>query len=400
MPRRRAKPKTNASTTLFVLVILFIVGIYYSLTGRDTGGVFGSGTQTPTNPVATQTSPVVNAPTSVNASGTWWEVYFTDPVNINNPEDWQSSVAGRLIEKINAAQSSIHIASFEFDLTPVADALIAARQRGVDVRWVTDDEHGIESDEEPGHGQFAMLEQAGIEVRSDTRSALMHNKFWIFDGQIVWTGSTNITENGVFDQDNNTVVIQSPELAAIYEREFQEMWDGRFGPTSPSTLDQQITTVDGSRIVVVFTSEDPALENAIVPLVQSATQSIRFLTFSFTDFPLADAMSQRFKSGVDVAGVFEKFGSETEAAELRTLMCRSVPVKQDGNSGFLHHKVIVIDERIVITGSMNYSTNAEENNDENVIIIDNAEIARLYLQEFERVWNLAIDPEVETIACG
>jgi phosphatidylserine/phosphatidylglycerophosphate/cardiolipin synthase-like enzyme len=103
---------------------------------------------------------------------------------------------------------------------------------------------------------------------------------------------------------------------------------------------------------------------------------------------------------VDVAGVFEKVGSETEAAELRTLMCRSVPVKQDGNPGFLHHKVIVVDERIVITGSMNYSTNAEENNDENVIIIDNAEIARLYLQEFERVWNLASDPEVETIACG
>lgn len=398
MPRRRAKSKSNSSVTLFVLIILFILGIYYSITGRDPGGLFGAGT--PTAVIATQTSPAVTVPTAANASGTWWEVYFTDPVNINNPDDWQSSVAGRLIEKINAAQTSIHIAAFEFDLTPVAEALIAAKQRGVDVRWVTDDEHGIEADEEPGHGQFAMLQEAGIEVRSDTRSALMHNKFWIFDGQIVWTGSTNVTENGVFDQDNNVLVIQSPELAAIYEREFQEMWDGQFGPRSPSTLDQQVVTVNGSRIVVVFNPEDPALENAIVPLVQSANQSIRFLAFSFTDYPLADAMSQRFKAGVDVAGVFEKVGSETEAAELRTLMCRSVPVKQDGNRGFLHHKVIVVDEQIVITGSLNFSTNAEENNDENVIIIDNPEIARLYLQEFERVWNLAEDPEVETIACG
>ena len=375
MPRRRAKSRTNSSVTLFVLIILFILGIYYSITGRDPDGVFGTGT--PTALVTSQTSTAANAPTAANASGTWWEVYFTDPVNISNPADWQSSVAGRLVEKINAAQTSIHIASFEFNLTPVAEALIAARQRGVDVRWVTDDEHGLEADIEPDHGHFAMLQEAGIEVRSDTRSALMHNKFWIFDGQIVWTGSTNITENGVFDQDNNVIVIQSPELAAIYEREFQEMWDGQFGPRSPSTLDEQVVTVDGSRIVVVFTSEDPALENAIVPIVQSATTSVRFLTFSFTDFPLADAMSQRFKAGVDVAGVFEKFGSETEAAELRTLMCRSVPVKQDGNSGFLHHKVIVVDEQIVITGSMNYSTNAEENNDENVIIIDNAEVARL-----------------------
>jgi phosphatidylserine/phosphatidylglycerophosphate/cardiolipin synthase-like enzyme len=159
-------------------------------------------------------------------------------------------------------------------------------------------------------------------------------------------------------------------------------------------------TVHGSRIVVVFTSEDPALENAIVPLVNSAKQSIRFLAFSFTDFPLADAMSQRFKAGVDVKGVFETVGSETDAAELKTLMCRNVPVKQDGNPSFLHDKVIIVDERIVITGSMNFSTNAEESNDENVMIIDNADIARLYIQDFDRVWNLANDPDIETIACG
>ena len=398
MPKRRKVTRTNGSTTLLILIVLFILGTYYSLTGRNSDVTPGPGTQSP--PAVTQPSPVVSAPTAVNASGTWWEVYFTDPVNINNPADWQSSVAGRLVEKINAAQTSIHIASFEFNLTPVAEALIAAKQRGVDVRWVTDDEHGLEADEDPGHGQFAMLQDAGIEVRSDDRSALMHNKFWIFDGQIVWTGSTNITENGIFKQDNNAIVIQSPELAAIYEREFQEMWDGQFGPRSPSQLDEQIAVVNGSQVVVVFTSEDPALENAIVPLVQSATSSVRFLTFVFTDFPLADAMSQRWNEGVDVAGVFETVGSETDAAELKTLMCRNVPVRQDGNPNFLHHKYIVVDERIVVTGSMNYSTNAETSNDENVLIIESAEIARLYLQEFDRVWSLARDPDVETIACG
>lgn len=400
MPRRRKATTTSASTTLMILIVLAILGIYYSLTDRDSGGIFGAGTGTPAAPAATQTSTVVHAPTAVNASGTWWEVYFTDPVNINDPADWQSSVAGRLVEKINAAQTSIHIASFEFDLTPVAEALIAARQRGVDVRWVTDDEHGLEADEDPGHGQFAMLQDAGIEVRSDNRSALMHNKFWIFDGQIVWTGSTNITVNGIFKQDNNAFVIQSPQVAAIYEREFQEMWDGQFGPRSPSQLDEQIAMVDGSQVVVIFTPEDPGLENGIIPIVRSATRSVRFLTFVFTDYPLADAMSQLWNEGVDVAGVFETVGSETDAAELKTLMCRNVPVRQDGNPSFMHHKWIVVDERIVITGSMNYSTNAETSNDENVIILDNAEIARLYLQEFDRVWGLANDPDVETIACG
>ena len=388
MPRRRISSRSNISVVFLVLVGLLILWVYRSLTGKDPIGIFGG-----------DVTPTMSVPTAVNASGTWWEVYFTDPVNLKNPANWQSSVEGRLVEKINAAKTSIHIASFEFDLTPVAEALIAAKQRGVAVRWVTDDESGLEADEEPDHGQFAMLQNAGIEVRSDDRSALMHNKFWIFDGQTVWTGSTNITENSIFKQDNNVIVIQSPELAAIYEREFQEMWNGEFGPTSTSQLNNQAVMINESGIAVIFTSEDPALEQAIIPLVNSATKSIRFLAFSFTDFPLAEAMIKRSQNRVDVAGVFEKVGSDTDAAELDTLFCAQVPVRQDGNGGFMHNKVIVVDERYVVTGSLNFSTNAEESNDENVIIIDNPDIAKLYLQNFERIWSLATEPDPGQITC-
>jgi phosphatidylserine/phosphatidylglycerophosphate/cardiolipin synthase-like enzyme len=398
MPKKRRSSSKNASVTLFALVILLILGAYYALTGNNPGGVFDAGT--PTVGIATATrTPVVIVPSAVNASGAWWEVYFTDPLNVNDPEDWQGSIEGRLIEKINAAQTSIHIASFEFDLTPVAEALIVAQERGVDVRWVTDDEFGIESDEEPGHGQFALMEDAGIEIRSDTRSALMHNKFWIFDNELVWTGSTNITENGIFKQDNNTIVIQSAELAAIYEREFQEMWNGEFGPTSTSQLAQQTTNVDGSVIKVIFTSEDPALEDAIIPIVNSATRTIRFLAFSYTDYPLANAMIQRSQNGVNVAGVFDKTQSGGQGAEIGTLLCAQVPVRQDGNPQFMHNKIIVVDERYVITGSLNYSTSAETSNDENVIIIDNPDIAKLYMQDFERVWTLATEPEAGRFPC-
>jgi len=386
MSRRRGNSRKNTSVTFFALIIIFILGIVYALTGRDPGGLF-----------ATPTA-VAGAPTAVNASGMGWEVYFTDPVHVNNPEDVQSSIEGRLIEKINAAQSSIHIVSFEFDLTPVAQALISAKRRGVDVRWVTDDENGLEVDAEPGHGQFALLEGAGIEVLADTRSALMHNKFWIFDGQSVWTGSTNITVSGIYQQNNNTVVVHSPQVAAIYEREFEEMWNGQFGPTSPSTADQQSAVVNGMPIQVYFSPEDDVM-NRIIPVVRGAQSSIRFLAFSFTDFPLAEAMIDRAGRGVDVAGVFEKVGSETESSELRTLYCARIPVRQDGNPRFLHDKLIILDNRYVITGSFNFSTNATENNDENVIIIDNAEIASLYMQEFGRVWSIATDPDPAELPC-
>jgi phosphatidylserine/phosphatidylglycerophosphate/cardiolipin synthase-like enzyme len=310
------------------------------------------------------------------------------------------SVEEKLIAYIDAAQTSIHIASFEFDLTNVAQALIAAKGRGVDVRWVTDNEYGLLADKDPGHGQFAMLQNAGIEVRDDLgRSAFMHNKFWVFDRQVVWTGSTNITKSGIYTQNNNVIVIRSSELADIYEREFDEMWGGQFGATSPSTLSEQKINVDGTPIQVIFTSEDAALETAIIPLVQNAQSSVYFLAFSFTDFPLADAMIQRYLRGADVAGVFETFGSLTESAELRTLFCGEVPVRQDGNPGFLHHKVIIVDERYVITGSLNFSTRAETTNDENVIIIDNPDIARRYVEEFDRVWDLGKDVNPARVNC-
>jgi phosphatidylserine/phosphatidylglycerophosphate/cardiolipin synthase-like enzyme len=110
-------------------------------------------------------------------------------------------------------------------------------------------------------------------------------------------------------------------------------------------------------------------------------------------------MIDRSAAGVDVAGVYENTGSETEGAELRTFFCAGVPVRQDGNPRFLHHKLIVVDNRIVIAGSFNFSNNATDNNDENVIIIDNPEIANLYVQEFGRVWSIATEPDPAKLPC-
>lgn len=385
MPRRRASSQRGIFV-LFVTVLLVIYGLYASLTGSTVNINIGP-THTPV--VATATVP----------GSSWWQVYFTNPRTINDPNNYSGSIEQRLIDHINAARTSIHIASFEFDLTPVAEALIAAHNRGVDVRWVTDDEHGLIADTEPGHGQFAMLKNAGIEVRSDDRSDLMHNKFWIFDGEILWTGSTNITKNGIFVQDNNAIVFTSPALAAIYEREFQEMWNGQFGPRSPSQLNEQSLVMNGTPLRVIFTSEDPALETLIIPMVNGARSSVRFLAFSFTDYPLADAMIQRAKAGVSVSGVIDKTQSGGQGSELGTLFCGQIPVRQDGNPQFMHNKVIIIDDRYVITGSMNYSTSAEVSNDENVIVIDNPDIARLYVQDFDRVYGQGTAPDPSKVTC-
>jgi phosphatidylserine/phosphatidylglycerophosphate/cardiolipin synthase-like enzyme len=328
----------------------------------------------------------------------WWEVYFTDPLTMNNPDVIVGSIEEKLIQLIQSAQVSIHIASFEFNLTPVAQALIEAKNRGVDVKWMADDKNGLDYDNQPGRGQFGLIAAAGIELKDDNRTALMHNKFWIFDQQVVWTGSTNITVNGIFKQNNNVIVIRSAEIAYIYEREFQEMWNGQFGPRAPSTVNNQWAILDGTPIQVLFSAEDKAVGN-LIALVNDAKSNIRFLAFSFTDYPLAQAMIDRAKAGVDLKGVYETFGSNSIGSELKTFLCAGMPVRQDGNGSFLHHKIIIIDNTIVATGSLNYSSSADDENDENVLIIDNPEIAALYLQEFNKLWNQARDVEAGAFAC-
>ena len=408
--------RTGPLVAVLGVVIVAALGGIYLLTGNDLFGLFEPAATPMVTPAITAQAP---APTQLASKPTtqspppaeetgpkptsssrrnWWEVYFTDPKRINDPENLSGSVPEKLIAFIDEAQDTIHIASFEFNLTPVAEALIRAHKRGVEVQWVTDDEHGLEADQEEGHGQFAMLEDVGIEVKDDGRGALMHNKFWIFDKQTVWTGSTNITQNGNFRNNNNVLVLHSPDVAEMYEREFQEMWYGHFGPRSPSTVDKQSTRISRTPVQVLFASEDEVISH-LIPLVEGAKKSIHVMAFSFTHDALGEAILQRAEKGVDVQGVFETRGSETEYSEMCHLFCAKLPVRQDGNPGTFHHKVIVIDEETLITGSLNFSNNADDSNDENVVIIKSKTIAGKYVDEFARRWEEGCPPDPEDIEC-
>ncbi|MBN1993942.1 MAG: hypothetical protein JW953_14680 [Anaerolineae bacterium] len=381
-----ASRSQNRIITLMIIGILLIFACYYIFTGVDPLGLF------------TPTEPTPPPPAMVGSGGDWWQVYFTEPQKEQTLDNLAGSIPEKLINHIHNAQKTIHIASFEFDLTPVADALIDAHNRGVEVQWVTDDEYGLEADAEAGHGQFKMLKKAGVEIKDDEREALMHNKFWIFDGQTVWTGSTNITVNGNFRNNNNVLVIDSPEVAAIFEREFDEMWAGEFGPTSPSTVKNQTVVIGGTPIRIFFAAEDEAISH-LIPLVENAQKNIRFMAFSFTHDALGDALLDKAKTGIDVKGIFETRGSETEYSEMPKLYCAGVPVRQDGNPRTFHHKVFIIDDQLVVTGSLNFSENADESNDENVVVVTNSDIAAQYLQEFERRWIEATEPEAGEMSC-
>jgi len=123
------------------------------------------------------------------------------------------------------------------------------------------------------------------------------------------------------------------------------------------------------------------------------------MTFSFTLDEIGETLLARAGEGVDIEGIFEVRGSRTEFSELPRLYCAGLDVREDGNPFTFHHKVFIIDENIVATGSFNFSNNAISSNDENMVIIADPDLAAQYLAEFDRVWLQSAVPDRADITC-
>jgi phosphatidylserine/phosphatidylglycerophosphate/cardiolipin synthase-like enzyme len=364
--------------------------LIYAVTGVDFLGVVAP----ETTPIAAPTVVSTRVPTGnyefisvgngVGAQHDFWQVYFTAPLNTNDRSQWVNGIDVPLANAIDATQNTLDIAAFELNNETISDAILRAHERGVQVRIVTDDEHGLEDDD----STLVDLELEGIPIVDDDRTALMHNKFMIMDGITVWTGSTNFTQNGIYRNNNNLIALRSRRAVIAYQAEFDEMFlRGEFGPTSSEGNSARFTQ-DGVPIEIYFAAEDDVV-GRILAEINSATSTIRFMVFSFTRDDIGEALLAQAENGIDIQGVFETTGSETEFSEMPRLLCAGLDVRQDGNRGVLHHKVFIIDENTVVTGSFNFSNNATQSNDENLVIIRNADIAELYLQEFDRVRGIA-----------
>ena len=197
----------------------------------------------------------------------------------------------------------------------------------------------------------------------------------------------NFTVNGAYRSDNNLIRIRSADLAQDYLTEFEEMFtDRQFGANSPANTPQPQLSVGGTEVEVYFSPDDGTIER-VIDLVQDAQNEVIFMVFSFTDDDLAAAIIEKAGSGVSVSGVLEKSQAlSNTGGEFDNLLENGVAVCLDGNPASMHHKVIIIDDKVVITDSYNFSKSAKTRNDENTLIIFSPEIVGLYNEEFERVW--------------
>ena len=193
------------------------------------------------------------------------------------------------------------------------------------------------------------------------------------------------TLNGAYRSDNNLIRVRFSQVAHNYLVEFNEMFlDHQFGSASPANTPHPILNVDGTGLEVFFSPDDGTIER-LIELVQDAQDEVVFMAFSFTDDYLTQAILDRAGEGIIVAGVFDKSQAlSNKGGEYTHLLENGIDVRLDGNS--MHHKVIIIDVCIVVTGSYSFSNTR---NDENTLVIHDPEMAEFYREEFARVWGIA-----------
>jgi phosphatidylserine/phosphatidylglycerophosphate/cardiolipin synthase-like enzyme len=321
--------------------------------------------------------------------GSWYQVYFTAPKYPDKTADHHGSLDEKLTAFINTAQTSVDMAIYQLDLPNVTQALIDAKKRGATVRVVTDIDILNDNKENPS---FKQLQKAGIKVVGGNPNAIMHDKFVVVDGRAVWTGSWNFTTNDTYRYNNNGISIQSPGLAKNYTVTFEKMFkDGKFGGQRKPGGTTPKLTIGGVAVENYFAPEDKVAEK-IVARLSKASKTIDFMAYSFTDDAIGKAVMDRAKASVQVRGVFETTGSETQYSEYGAMKKAKLDVWQDGNPYLMHHKVFIIDGQTVVFGSFNFSQNADTENDENLLIVDDAGLAQAFTAEFQRVYEQAKNP--------
>lgn len=279
---------------------------------------------------------------------------------------------------------------------------------------------------------IVILQKGGIPVMDDTAdgsrgSGLMHHKFTIIDDYITLVSSANYTLSDIHGDfsnpktvgnANHLVVIKNPQLAKTFKREFDLMWgtDGKpkFGIDKPYREPQTIA-IDNSKVTVKFSPNAEtypwtiSTNGAIGDTLSQATKSVDLALFVFTEQKLANILEQRHDRGVKIRVLIDPsfaFRDYSEGLDLLGVAypkkCRyekdnkpwknpidtvGVPRLEAGDK--LHHKFGLIDNRIVITGSHNWSRAANSKNDETLLIIENPTLAAHFTREFQNLYRTA-----------
>jgi hypothetical protein len=343
------------------------------------------------------------------ASAGQMNVYFNFSVNtsvaLGENALGNQDLVSKILTHIDNARRSIDLALYSLSGAGygdvVASHLIAARNRGVSVRVICD--HANRS-----YSGFQLLLNNSVPLIDNAFDAvwnaggLMHNKFFVFDARggapesvWVWGGSWNPTNPGTTQDHQNSIEIQDQALAGAYIMEFNQMWGSstdvpnaattRFGARKLDITPHNFL-INGIPVSSYFSPSDHTT-NHITDMISKAQHSVATCILTFTRADIADTMLARKNAGDKVRIVVDN--NTDQGTQVPFLQSNGVDIHLKGfSTGLLHHKYTTIDAdqpagtSYLETGSHNYSSAAENSNDENALILQSKRIANLYLQEF------------------
>lgn len=309
------------------------------------------------------------------------KLFLTDLTTKLKPNNKCSSLACKeIVNQIKISKSSIDIALYGWSNTPeIINALIKAKSRGVKIRLVYDTSKGNY------YPDIDSIINLADEKSTDTPKEIMHNKFIIFDNSKVITGSMNFANTGLSGFNSDCLIlINLEQLAQIYEQEFSQMLSGKFHNEKEKIQTETITLKD-TKILPLFSPQDKIISTNIIPLINKAEKYIYIPTFVLTHEELKNSLINARKRGVQIKIIHD--ATNYKASNLKTLRENGILVKVENYAGKVHSKTMIIDDKYLIIGSMNFSKNGENKNDENVLIIENKILAKYYRGFFEYLWQ-------------
>lgn len=313
-------------------------------------------------------------------------------------------------------RQNLMIAVQEIDHPTIAEAIIRARLRGVNIDLVVEQSYllgrtrprDLEAAMKAGGPHeinrtlFSAILRSTADVKLDYNASIFHQKFMVL-GDRVLTGSTNFTQTGVTKNFNHIVVIDDPVVARAYRAEFREIRAGRFGKASVDhSPAPKETHVSGVRVKPLF-APDHAPEMEIMKQILKASTRVDFAIFTFSKSSgIDDALVAAKAKGTQIRGVLDRRQANQTWAAKHTLTDAGIAVHVAGGRGGIgkvHHKLMTLDDQVTIFGSFNYTGPANKLNDENIVVVGDADatsasartaqtsIARACREEIDRIIN-------------
>lgn len=319
-------------------------------------------------------------------------LFFLDLNKIYKPENNCTSKACiALLNEINNAKHTIDFAIYGIsNQDKIFNSLVNAQNRGVKVRWVCD----YDKYEKNYYKDTLKLMKILKNYKNDkiydenNRPAIMHNKFFIFDNQKVFTGSANISSTDFTEFNSNTaILINNKKIAEIFSNEFNQMYNGKFHTQKAKTTNNHVIIDEETQVDVFFSPQDAIISTQIIPLLKSAKKYIYIPVFFLTRKELIPVLKEAHDKNIDIKIIIDANSSNSKHSVHNELRNYGIKVKVENYAGKMHSKTIIIDDSISIIGSMNFSNNGEKRNDENVLIIRNEKITKTLKSDFLYLWN-------------